>query len=250
MTSIGKTLNLLVLLALATGCVQTQPLIAHSHIGHALTTWHDTPGQQGLYVIAAKELDIAIAATGKALESTAYPARSSKHVDNALHALNPDRQRFGVGLDYGAIRAIQGAIEHLEYAADSDDASDNFVSSVVILADQGNLVLERMRQAEQLLAAIDRNQPVNDPRLLKGHRLLKAAKHGDSSGGPVGNTLARSEHGLVHITEALADMLKRETDPDYEPVPRRYVLGLVKLPNGRWGYRLARPVNTRSGYGY
>ena len=38
------------------GCVTTQaPAIAHVHIGHATAGWQDTPGKQGLFVIAEEE---------------------------------------------------------------------------------------------------------------------------------------------------------------------------------------------------
>lgn len=250
MNQIRKIPLLFLLFVTMTGCVQTRPLMSHSHIGHALTTWHDTPGNQGLYTVAAKELDLAIVATDQALANAKDPRRAAKYVDNALHALNPDLMRFGAGLDYGAIRAMQGAIDHLEYAADSDDASDNFVSSVVSLVDQGDLVVARMVQAQEAIAAVDRSNPANDPRLRTAQQLLMAAKYGDPNGVPAGNSMARAEHGLVHISDQLNDMLGREVDPDYEPVPRRYVLGLVKLPNGRWGYRLSKPAYSGGSYSY
>jgi len=250
MNEIQRLPLLFLLLVALTGCVQTRPLMSHSHIGHALTTWHDTPGQQGLYTVAAKELDVAIEAVGKALSSPGDPRRAAKHVDNALHALNPDLQRFGVGLDYGAIRAMQGAIDHLEYAAASDDASGNFISSVVSLVDQGDLVVARMVKAQEAIVAFDRSGTVNDPNLSTAHRFLMAAKYGDPNGVPDSNSMARAEHGLVHMSAQLNDMLKREVDPRYEPVPRRYVLGLVKLPNGHWGYRLSKPAYSGGGYRY
>lgn len=250
MNSTSKIVALIMIVAVATGCVQTRPLMSHSHIGHALTTWHDTPDQQGLYTVAAKELDFAIDATSQALASTAQPDRARKHVNNALHALNPDLQRFGNGLDYGAIRAMVGAVEHLEYAANSEDASDNFVGSVVSLADQGDLVIARMVKAQKLITAFDTGNPATDPRLRMAHKYLMAAKFGDPEGEMISGSMAHGNQGLVHISAQIADMLARETDPQYEPVPKRYVLGLVRLPSGLWGYRLSKPAYTSSGYSY
>lgn len=235
---------------IAAGCVQSRPLLSHAHIGHALTTWHDTPGQEGLFTVATKELDIAIDATNQALFTTRDTERARRHLEDALHALNPDRQRIGKGLGYGAIRALTGAIEHLEYAANSDDASDNFVSSVVTLVDQGDFVVARMLKAQALIEEIGAQDPANDPRLMELRQLLAAAKYGDEEDGAVAGSLARSNRGLVHIAAQLGDMLERETDPAYEPVPRKYVLGLVRLPSGLWGYRLARPDYGAAGYGY
>lgn len=250
MNRISKLLVLMVVFMLATACVQTRPLMSHSHIGHALTTWHDTPGQQGLYTVAAKELDFAIDAAGQALASNGNPRQAQKNIDDTLHALNPEIQRFGTGLDYGAIRAMLGAVEHLEYAANSDDASDNFVSSVVSLADQGDLVVARMAKAQELITSIDSDNPALDPRLRQAHQLLMAAKFGDPNGATINGSMAEADQGLVHISARLNEMLARETDPHYEPVPRRYVLGLVRLPSGLWGYRLAKPAYTSGGYGY
>lgn len=250
MNSINKIASLIVIVALSAGCVQTRPLMSHSHIGHALTTWHDTPKQEGLYTVAAKELDFAIDSANQAFASADQPDRARKHLDNTLHALNPDLQRFGKGLDYGAIRAMAGAIEHLEYAANSEDASGNFVGSVVSLADQGDLVLARMVQAQELIKSIEPQNPLTDARLANIRRLLLAAKFGEPEGGTINGSMARSDWGLVHISAQLSDMLARETDPHYEPVPRKYVLGLVRLPSGRWGYRLKQPVYSNTGYGY
>jgi len=250
MNSTNKIAALIMILAIATGCVQTRPLMSHSHIGHALTTWHDTPDQEGLYKVAAKELDFAIDAASQALASTARPDRARKHMNNALHALNPDLQRFGKGLDYGAIRAMMGAVEHLEYAANSDDASDNFVASVISLADQGDLVIARMLKAQELIRTIDTANPATDPRLRMAHQYLMAAKFGDPDGEMISGSMAHGNQGFVHMSAQITDMLARETDPMYEPVPKRYVLGLIRLPSGLWGYRFSKPAYASSGYSY
>jgi len=243
-------LTVILAVAILSACVQTRPLKSHAHIGHALTSWHDTPGQEGLYAVAARELDFAIDAVNLALTSTTDAERARRHLDNALHALNSDLKKFGKGLDYGAIRAMVGAIEHLEYAANSEDASDNFVASVVSLADQGDLVVTRMVQAQQLITAMGGQNPATNPRLIEVRKLVMAAKFGDPDGGAITGSLARSDWGLVHISAQLTDMLARENDPEYEPVPRKYVLGLIRLPGGRWGYRLSRPSYGSAGYSY
>ena len=232
---------------LVTGCVQTRPLHSHAHIGHALTTWHDTPGQQGLFAVAQAELDIAIAAADRVVADRHDPRHARRGLDDVLHALNPDLQPFGPGQDYGAIRALLGAVEHLEYAAGSDDASDNFVASMVDLAALGEQILARLEQA-QSVAHESRDRP-EPRRLVQLQQTLLAAKFGDPAAA-ADPALAKGTHGLVHMAAALSHMLDRETDPEYVPVPRRYVLGLVRLPDGRWGYRLPRPERQESGYGY
>ena len=231
-------------------CVQTTPLVSHAHIGHALTTWHDTPDQQGLFVVARKELDVAIHASDRALQSHRDSRAVRRHLEDSMHALNPDRQLAGPGLDYGAIRALTGALEHLEYAANSDDASSNFVTSVVTLVDQGDQVIGRMQQAERLIEAASKSTTYNRDNVLEIRNLLVAAKYGVSQGGTPGRNSEVYDDGLESIAATLDDMLRRESDPSYQPVARKYVLGLVRLPNGLWAYRLPRRKREPTGYGY
>jgi len=249
-----KILHLIGVLAVvlfsAAGCVQTTPLVSHAHIGHALTTWHDTPDQQGLFVVAEKELDIAIESAARALQSYPDSKAVRHHLDDALHALNPDRQLVGRGLDYGAIRGLTGALEHLEYAANSDDASSNFVSSVVTLVDQGDLVIGRMQEAEQLLVVTSKSAAYERDKVLLIRDLLTAAKYGENRSGALGDESLVNVDGLKSIAATIDDMLQRETDPSYQPVSRKYVLGLVRLPNGVWAYKLPRRKREPASYGY
>ncbi len=250
-------------LALFSGCVQTKPLVSHAHIGHALTTWHDTPGQEGLFTVAENELDIALHAAEQAAVSvqpiarpdvaarSGAPVQAQRHIEHALNALNPDRHPLGRGLGYGAIRALSGAIEHLEYAASSDDASENFISSVVNLVDDGDVVIQRMQEAERILEDVDANGRRGPAELAHAHALLTAAKFGSAvEQGESYPSPAAGAAGLTQIASQLEAMLERETNPDYQPVPRRYVLGLVRLPNGLWGFRLPRRDRPVGGYGY
>ena len=230
------------------GCVQTTPLISHAHIGHALTGWHDTPDQQGLFTVARQELDTAIESAEHALRADS--AQAAPYLDGTLNALNPDRQPLGPGLGYGAIRALTGAIEHLEYAANSDDASSNFVASVVDLVDEGDVVIARMLDAQRILESLDATKPVDRAEIARVRDLLLAAKFGQNRDGAIGNAYLSYGNGLEHIAAELHAMLGRETDPSYQPVPRKYVLGLVRLPNGLWAYRLPRRKREPISYGY
>ena len=249
-----KILQLISVLAVvlfsATACVQTTPLISHAHIGHALTTWHDTPDRQGLFMVAEKELDIAIRSSERALQSHPDASAVRRHLDDTLHALNPDRHFAGPGLDYGAIRALTGALEHLEFAAKSDDASSNFVSSVVTLVDQGDRVIGRMQEAEQLIVSASESAAYERDKILQVSTLLAFAKYGDRQGRAPGDESLVYVDGLESISITLDDMLKRETDPSYQPVSKKYVLGLVRLPDGVWAYRLPRRKLAPASYGY
>src|SRR3954470_9810766 len=93
------------------GCVHSQPLISHAHVGHCLTNWADTPDQQGLLPVARQELDAARREADAALQESIPPAEKATHIRNISRALNPDAEKLGPGLGYGAIRALEAAVE-------------------------------------------------------------------------------------------------------------------------------------------
>ena len=127
------------------GCTQSLPLISHAHVGHTLTAWRDTPNKQGLFVVAEKETVIALEQAGKAVRHSDTPDIAGRHLSNVIHALDPVKRQSGDGHGYGAIRALEGAVDHLVFAAGSDDASAN----MAVLADNFSAgaasVIERLK---------------------------------------------------------------------------------------------------------
>jgi hypothetical protein len=240
MRTIVTSVFLMACLLCFSGCVHRQPLISHAHIGHCLTTWHDTPDKQGLFEVARQELETARKEADDALLAGLSAAQKAEHIDNVAHALNPDMQPLGPGLDYGAIRALEGAVEHLEYAATSEDASPNIVSSVATLSDIGVAVLERLRNAAaQAKPAGIKDLAALDKLAFDVRTLLNAAEFGTGT-----------QPGFQQLRTQLDAMLARESNPPYEPVERKYVLGLVRLPNGKWGFLPWRKTAARPTYGY
>lgn len=232
------------------GCAHQQPLISHAHVGHGLTHWQDTPGNKGLFTVAREEIDIARHETEAALIAVSA-AEKTTHIDNAAHALNPDVQPRGTGLGYGAIRALQSGVEHLEYAATSADASANVVSSVAPLSELGQGVLERLKAASSLA----KTSGVTDPLALDRTAIeLRAALAGVSQGvdanrdGRIEATV--DEAGLDQLHAELQAMLAREHDPKYAPLPRKYLLGIVRMPDGKWIFTSIRNALSRPSYGH
>ena len=97
--SYQKPLVLIILAATfglgAAGCVtEAPPTIAHAHIGHAVTGWHDTPEQQGLLVTAAREAEIGYNHAGFALAGrpASSPRRSARRGSRASRG-SADRAR-------------------------------------------------------------------------------------------------------------------------------------------------------------
>ena len=227
----------MLLAALCTGCVTSKPLVSHAHIGHALTTWHDTPDRAGLLAVAESRAQQAWDDANRGCRSPGSPAAAGAALRASLSALVPEFTKSEA--PYGAVRALTGAIDHIEFAASSDDASVNMVSSVAELSGQGAALAEHLLQTAVALRAQLADGQVRCRELVT--RLDRAINGAPSDTG--GQT-----PGLLQFRAQLMAMLARETDPPYEPVSRRYVLGLVRLPNGRWDFRIGPPPR-REGVG-
>src|SRR5262245_3845595 len=187
------------------GCVHRQPLVSHAHLGHCLTTWRDTPGQHGLLPVARQELDTARREADAALGVSLSPAQKAAHIRNVARALAPDAEELGPGLGYGAIRALEAAVEHLEYAATSDDASQNVVSSVAGLSAIGDSLIERLR----IVAGRAKTADVRDAAALDRTALELRGSLGEIAG------------GFDQLQQQLDAMLARE-NPKYEPLEKKY----------------------------
>ena len=111
---------------LATGAAAPQisaQSAAHRHIGHVADMWRDTPDQVGLLVAAQMEAEVAAQHAGLAAESGDL-AGIQRHTTHVLHAIDPSTSERGPGNGYGLIKAASGAVQHIELAGGSDDASN------------------------------------------------------------------------------------------------------------------------------
>ena len=268
------------------GCAAQKPLISHAHVGHGLTHWMDTPENQGLFQVARKELDGALREADAALAGELAPAQKLTHFENVVHALNPSAVASGPGLGYGAIRALESAVEHLEYAATSDDASANIVSSVAPITEMGLAILERLKAVESQALAARRGDGAGlrrvalDKTALNGsasaapssvgyapfgtapngagldraavemRASLRAAAQGHDADGNGRIDATPGEAGLAQLHALLDAMLARESDPKYAPLPKKYLLGVVRLPNGKWIFTSIRKALSRPSYGH
>ena len=236
-------LRTLVMLGLAglilSGCGRTLPLKAHAHVGHSFTAWRDTPGQQGLFVVAEREIAIALQQS-KAISQAASATAARSDLPGVIHALDPEQQATGPGLGYGGIRALTGAAHHLEFASKSTDASRNIIEGAEIFVKQAAVVVENLKLAIDVASLAQTSGDAELPGLTAEiEAILNRSLNGvDTDGdGSIGNTA--EEVGLRQMRQQVSAMLARE-NPPYHPLGRRYLFGLVKLPNGRWEYRFDR----------
>jgi hypothetical protein len=233
------------------GCVHQQPLISHAHVGHCVTHWSDTPDQQGLLPVAQQELAAARHEADWALGAELTPAQKATHIRNVARALNPDAEKLGPGLGYGAIRALEAAVEHLEYAATSDDASANIVSGVAELSAIGDNIVERLRTAASRAKSADvRDNAELDRIALELRGTLQGIAVGVDVDGDGRIEATAAEAGFEQFQGQIDAMLAREADPKYQPLPKKYLLGVVRLPSGKWVYTSLRKALSKPTYGF
>jgi len=221
------------------GCVRSLPLISHAHVGHSLTAWRDTPNQEGLFVVAEKEADVAFEDAQQAVNNAQTPDIARQYISNVVHALNPDIQSEGSGLGYGAIRALEGAVDHIAFAAESEDASKNIIESSGQFSYDARRVLVRLKLAVEVAQLARRSSAAELPGLAD--ELQQLMDHNINGKDIDGNGVvdpASDEVGLVQLRQGLVTMLSNESPP-YHPLGRKYLLGLVRLPNGQWTYNFA-----------
>jgi hypothetical protein len=250
-----KSLAMLLLLfsvgPVLTGCVHRQPLISHAHVGHTVTHWGDTPDEQGLLPVARQELETARQEAEAALADNISPQQKATHIRNVARALTPDAEKLGPGLGYGAIRALEAAVEHLEYAATSDDASANVVTSVAELSGIGDNILDRLRTAAARAKSADvREAAVLDQTALELRTTLRDIATGTDANGDGRIEPTVGEAGFAQLQGQLDAMLAREENPKYQPLPKKYLLGLVRMPDGRWVFASLRKALSKPSYGF
>lgn len=209
-------------LALALGgCVTIElPAIAHVHVGHVLSGWLDTPGRAGLLPVALGDARVAAEHAGYAVQGARELDSVRMHLGHVLQAVDPTAEPEGPGSGYGLRRALEGAAQHLDFAAEVPDASARLRQGLPPLS-EALRGLEREAGALRLLAQRGRLE-------ADAGRLLAYAEE----------SLARSRSLLARLEQAQRDLLAllQGEQPPYRTVPERYLFGLIRLPSGAWAF--------------
>src|SRR6202012_4437084 len=133
MKRLGGVVVVLLALSAAGGCVSRPPTVAHVHIGHAITGVHVTPDHQGYIVTAERRARETIDYTAKASVSQDLE-EIKREIAAAFKATNSQD-------DFGVKESIVMAVNHVSFAATSDDASLNVQKSAPqFAADSAHLV--------------------------------------------------------------------------------------------------------------
>src|SRR3981081_2963182 len=134
--SLHPLLALALLLPLAGGGVSRRPPpVAHVHIGHAITGVHVTPNKEGYLVSAERRAQETIDFTSKAASSHDL-AEIKGNIALASQATD-SQDNFGVK------ESIVMAVNHVTFAATSDDATLNVQKSAPQFAADSTRVIER-----------------------------------------------------------------------------------------------------------
>lgn len=255
-TTTGSWMILLVTaLLFAGGCSSRAPTIAHTHIGHAMDGWHDTPGQTGLLVTAENAAQEA----HQAAEAATRPGKGlvsiRSEVERVITATRPGDGVDAAGkgkVTYGVRNALNEAVSHIEYAAESADATYNVKSSSEVFSQHAQAILDRCDLIAVLGNDILASGSREEAALLSGEllKLTRANIHGEDTNGDGSVGSAPDEYGLRQLRADIEAMIARE-DPPYTTVERWYLFNLVRLPSGEWIFRQrsqAGAADTHGGY--
>ncbi len=209
------------------------PTIAHVHIGHAITSWKTTPDKKGLLVVAEEEAAIALSESEKAVAKPEDLKLIQKHVGYAMNAIDPGSYKVGPGLGFGLKRALSESINHITFAAQSDDASPNVKAFAPRYATAAEATISRC----DLILALGR-EVLETPSATEASALAEeilTLSRANVSGSQKKNTRDVNKYGLKQIRRELTAMIDRE-NPPYQPVAQRYLLGIIRLPSGKWTF--------------
>ena len=129
-------------LCTAAPLAQAPASAAHAHIGHVMTGWKDTPDMKGLLPAAIADAQVAMEQVERAdlegrindfwlyggyvLNALDPGPDTDARLKTAYARLPTTYVKIDVpGSGYGIRRAIAGALQHVQLAAQSDGASDN-----------------------------------------------------------------------------------------------------------------------------
>ena len=117
-------LSIVVAIAFVAPRVAAQaPNMAHTHIGHVMTSFADTPDKGGLLPTTAAEAQTAAQHAGLAAKATGNLATMKLHAGHVLQCLDPTLEAMGPCRGYGVKKGAAAALNHVGLAAKVDTAS-------------------------------------------------------------------------------------------------------------------------------
>jgi hypothetical protein len=182
------------------------------HIGHVMTSFSNTPDQQGLLPTAMAEAQIAAQHAQLAGRSPGDLDAMKLHTAHVLHAVDPSVEANGPGKGYGVKRAATGVAQHIGLAAGTDGASQNIkthathvtasAEAVVERADAIGALGQKIRAAETAAAAA--------PMVAELNTLVAQLVSGVDANGDGTIGWQKGEGGLQHAQQHMELLVRGE----------------------------------------
>ena len=195
---------------LSGGLLLAQQNAAHTHIGHVMDGWRDTPEGQGLLPTAIAEAQIAAQHASLAAKDPNNLDAMKRHSAHVLHAVDPEQIESGPGLGYGVKQAAAGAAQHISAAANAEGASGAVRTHATHVATSAQNTVTR---ADKLVAlakniamtssAEDASRLVAELNTLAQQLLAGADANGD------GRTGWQQEEGGLEVAKTHANLMKQ-----------------------------------------
>ena len=185
---------------------------AHTHIGHVINSWNDTPSKRGLLPTAMKEALVAAAHANYAAKATDDLGEMKMHAGHVRHAIDPTLESGGPGMGYGLIKAADGAVEHITLASESADASEAVITHTVHVVSSLSNTTARSRLALAEAKAIYDATSASEaaPHAVKMAELTKAGLMGTDANGDGKISWHKGEGGLKSADKHMGFMLDAE----------------------------------------
>ena len=212
MRKIISGLASVLIIAMAFGTTAHAGSEAHTHIGHVINNWNDTPSERGLLPTAMKEALVAAAHANYAAKATDDLDEMKMHAGHVRHAIDPTLEAGGPGMGYGLIKAADGAIKHITLASESADASEAVKTHTVHVVSSLNNTTTRSRLALAEAKAIYDATTASEaaPHAVKMAELTKAGFMGIDANGDGKISWHKGEGGLKVADKHMGFMLDAE----------------------------------------
>jgi hypothetical protein len=197
------------------------------HIGHAITGVHVTPNKEGYLVSAERR--------AKDAADLASKAAASNDLSEIKHDIAQAEHSTSSRDDFGVRESLVMAVNHVTFAATSDDATINVQKSAPQFAADSTRIVERCDLITLLSKDVESAKTVQEAQVSVGEivKLTQANLSGDDSNGDGVVGSVPSEYGLLQLRKELEAIVGRER-PVYVTVDQWYLFNLVRLPNGKW----------------
>jgi hypothetical protein len=233
------SLSLTLAILFVVGCAYQPPTISHIHLGHAVTAAHETPKKAGYLVVAEKNAQDALMHANQAL-ATENSLTVTKSEIELVNEITNTRDNFPLKF------AVDEAVNHARFAAESDDSSENFRQSYAGLKAISEDIFYRCNLISLYSQDLSASDSAQDVQVLSEQiqQLTQANLSGVdlNEDGLIGNQ--PRESGVSQLRTEIEAMLARE-DPEYETVDSWYLFNLIRLPSGEWVFKRSGSSGTR-----